>query len=220
MKKLLVIILIIIFFFSASPVFAAPIISEVLGSVANGSMITINGSGFGTRPDYDTSNPNKLNFGWIDFESASSFLDGSNCGDGFIPNCADSDCHRDWFIATAENRANSTKWARRVDLHDTFACNIHGLKKPGDSGAAYPNFAFVSFWFKIPRTASSGKFYRQWTDSGAGTDVVWSGVGGPDGYMTRTFGYNSGGTVLGDATWQRIDFVQTSSSHLDVYILG
>lgn len=199
-------------------------ISHLSGIINNGSSIVISGSGFGVHNDYDTSDAEKLCYAWLDFEGTSTFLSGSDAGDGFTPDCNDGDCHQDWLLMTEGNRANSTAWAKRIDLHDSFSCNEHGLKKPSNTAVLYPNIAFVSFWFYIPPLVESGKLYRQWTGNNASTSLFWAATGGEEGLDLRgddDHGNGPSQTAVDVRTgvWQRFDFLQ-SGVNLKAWIVG
>lgn len=207
--------------FLCSHAYSQPSVSGTSGTFTHGGSVTISGSSFGAHGDYHTESNSGLAFAWEDFESETGFTSGTSTTGGFAVNCTDSNCSRDWLLATTTNRTNSTKWARRIDAHDTFACNTEGLKKPGDSGASYSNVAFISFWFKVPDSSSGGKLYRQWSGSGATSDMGYSTIDGScSNHVICTWDYNPDGIPLEDEVWQRLDYVQTSSTHMDLYVLG
>lgn len=49
---------------------AAPSVSGVSGTLTNGASVVVNGSGFGTHPDYHQNVAGKLAWLWQDFETA------------------------------------------------------------------------------------------------------------------------------------------------------
>lgn len=209
----------LLFFGLGAAAVAAPVLSSVSGTVSSGSAVTLSGSAFGTHATYGSG---KLNYGWLTFDSTSAFTESGNAGDNFVTDCIDANCQRDWLLMTTGNKAGSTKWGKRVDLHDTFACNVDGLKKPYSGAASYSNTAFVSFWFSIPHTSSSGKFYRQWSNNG-NSSMFWLATGGDDFYLRGSDDANvtlyTSPQQFGDATWQRVDILSVGST-VTTWIVG
>jgi len=222
MKTCILAILCSVFLFSDA---FAQSISGTSGVFTHGGSVIISGSSFGTHADYHTASNSGIAFAWEDFENVSSFVNQGSTTGGFVVDCNDSDCHQDWILSGSGNKTNSAKWAKRVDLHDEFACNVDGMKKPYGSAASYSDVVFVSFWFRIPATASSGKFYRQWGgNSGGDTSIFWSATGGPDGFDFRGDddlgnGPTPGGTQFSTSAWQRVDFLQNGAA-LKAWIVG
>lgn len=221
-KKMLSILFTFLLLFGiSSNATAAPSITGVSGAFNNGETAVISGNSFGSHADYDTSDANKLCYAWHNFESGTAFRDAIVNGDGFAPDCTDTDCHRDWLLMNSGNKTNSIYWAKRIDLHDSFACNMDGLKKPLRSAVTYGNTAFVSFWFRVPPGASSGKFYRQWSNGG-NSSMFWLATGGSDFYLRGSDDSDiqwTSANTLSTSKWQRIDILSIGSN-VKVYIVG
>jgi hypothetical protein len=193
--------------------FAAPSISSVSGNISKDQTVTILGSSFGTHADYSPSDPNKLNYAWTDFDAGTAFRNGVNNGGGFTPACHDADCHQDWLITSTGNKANSSYWAKRIDLHDAFACNVDGMSIPASyKTTSFPGTYFVSFYFNIPNTASSGKFYRESSNL-----TMWTSTGGSDHYVRGPVWTSP--SQFGDGIWERFDMTAINGVY-QPFILG
>ena len=203
-KKIHLLVLGLFFVFSlylTSSALAAPAVSAVQGTVSKGNQVTVVGSAFGAHASY-SQDGKKLNWAWHNFEGASL------SGDGFAPAPASGGSIQ-WQLATTGGRPGSSYWAKRVDTLGGND-NMGGMKK-GEGGVSYPGIAFVSFWFKIPRTATSGKFARF---AGNGTPAndpdFMVDTGGTD-FNIRAGNYSTvqwgSANSFADSTWQRFDLL-------------
>lgn len=196
-------------------------ISGVSGTLTDGQTLTITGTDFGSHADYGSTYG--LCYAWNDIETA---LD----HDGFVTHHSGED-NIHWSRETTGTRTGSSYWGKRFaqETEEGATSNMAGMFKPDTTASSYSDLAFVSFWYRVTATTTSGKFYRQFGGNGdAATSVFWAATGLCG--ETYNFGFRGdddlgngpAGTsenVFSTSSWQRVDFLQ-SAANIKAWIVG
>jgi len=187
---------------------AAPAVSGVSGTLSHGGSVTISGSGFGTRSNYNNTSDswqggNFLNFRFKDFE------DGQINSHGFYAQKGDSN----WSPSASElginngGPTNSTKFMKR-----TYVTGEAGGLSAKVAGGG--NQLYTTFKFMMPANTQSGKFFRLYADSPQSNIYLSTGCTNNmvRGYSECTSGSCSGvatewgtGPTLTANTWHRVE---------------
>ncbi|NUO50543.1 MAG: hypothetical protein HOV80_16935 [Polyangiaceae bacterium] len=142
----------------SSVALAEPSIQGATGNVEPGQALTLSGSGFGTRVDFNDigdewSGSHHLAFRFTDFE------DGALENDGFYPQKSDSP----WSPSTEElaildgGPTGSSKYLRRAYTDGEVGGISADFNGAGDQ-------LYTSFKFMMPPDTQSGKLWRMWAD--------------------------------------------------------
>ncbi|NTW27235.1 MAG: hypothetical protein HGA36_02855 [Candidatus Moranbacteria bacterium] len=202
-------------FASAAPIIAAP--TPI--NVSSEQDITITGSGFGSM-SADRIGTGRLNHLWLDF-AGGNLLQDSIC-------TADQNA---WMVTADGGRVADKYYAKRVDPNAGFdPDNVGGLTcgdgnyfgyAPGINGTL-----FLSYWFKIPSTATSGKNMRIRFDGPEANPsysdfYTMAGIySGTDNWFLRQASDKPGGVTnsyvsaneLDRDQWQRVDMLFTGGA--------
>lgn len=140
------VIIAILIFLNTASVWAAPAVTEVTGTVTNGSTLTITGTGFGTK---STAAP----LVWDNFEAgtAAANIAGNSpvIGPAWTDYSNNASAHPTYNTASEGNRTNSTK----SSFHDFTGAGVYNisLKYSPSSPATF----YLSFWWKYIKTSTS-----------------------------------------------------------------
>lgn len=227
--------------------FAAPSISSASGEFSHGERVTLNGTGLGNRPDFndidDTWKGHRyMNFRFTDFSagtfpSQSSYNNNPRQSDGFYPQRSGA-----WWSSwsneglSVENGgpSRSGKYLKRRQLSGTSEIGGASVWMPG-AADAYGDL-LISASFMMSATGNrqqSGKAFRVWGDTSAGSIYITSGGGGyslrGDGSVENcSGGFNGDGIEWGDGphefqlgNWDRVTLeFDKSSGLITAYING
>ncbi len=175
-----------------SSAIAAPSVSGVSGSTAHGGLITINGSGFGSRNSYNNNNgtwgsSKFLNFRFKDFE------DGQLNTQGFYAQRGGGN----WSASSTELSArsggptNSKNYMRRA-----YSTGESGGLSASASGAG--NQLYTTFKLMVDSGTQSGKFFRFYADSPQSNVYLSTGC---SNYYVRGYSECTAGTCSPATEW-------------------
>ncbi|WP_157071750.1 hypothetical protein [Steroidobacter denitrificans] len=184
---------------------AAPTITTVSGTAAHGELITVSGSGFGTRGAYNNSgiswkSGKFLNFRFKDFE------DRQLNSDGFYAQRGGSS----WSANSSElsvqsgGPTNSGGYLRRA-----FSSSESGGVSTDVSGAG--NQLYTTFKFMMPSNTQSGKFFRFYANSPQNNIYLSAGCG--TSYQVRGYSECTAGTCSPTTEWGSGPSLQAGKWH-------
>jgi hypothetical protein len=171
---------------------AAPAVTGVSGTVTHGELVTIAGSGFGTRSNFnnagDTWKSGKfLNFRFKDFEDKQLTSHGfypQRGGETWAPNSTD-------LSALSGGPKNSGGYMRRA-----YSNGENGGLSANTTGAG--NQLYTTFKLMMPSNTQSGKFFRFYADSPQYNVYFSSGC---DNYKVRGYSECTAGTCTPETEW-------------------
>lgn len=202
---------------------AAPSISGMSGDFDHGAPVTITGSSFGTRGDYNGSSSEIADFlpvVWKNFEDSTLVSDGLT---------VENNHTQSWVIESTAAKSNSVAHGKRIFYpHGVSVERVAGLQKTqsGTTG----NY-FFSFWFYLPALSTvtmidEGKLWRIYGSATAGNILMETADNSSEFQTFSECGSNCSpqppaeqskvpGFKLGE--WQRIDIAMSQSP--DQYIV-
>ncbi len=167
---------------------AAPSVGAVEGTLSHGSLVTVAGSAFGTRPSagggQNWNGSPTMNYRFKDFE------DGQLSSLGFYPQKGGSrwsPSATELGVQTASPPRNSTRYLRRT-------------YQTGESGGlstdvtVQPNLFYTTFKFRVAQNTQSGKFFRFYGDSPQNNVYLSTGC---NNYQVRGYTECSGPNCAG-----------------------
>lgn len=206
----------------SGPVYAVPSISSIDGQFVHGATVTLFGSSFGTRGDFNGSSHDIADFLPV---MKKDFEDNTLVSDGVTVENSHS---QSWSVEGTTAKTNSTKHGKRFFFnHGDGLDRISGLQKTqtGTTG----NW-FFSFWFWLPSISTltmvdEGKIFRVYGDSpgnniylhtrdDSSSMVIFSECSSCSPAPTSP--ERAGGWKLGE--WQRVDIaMRQNPSEFVVY---
>lgn len=196
---------------------AAPVISGVSGAMNHGGLITLHGSAFGTRGDFNSNHDTWQGSDYLPYRFK-DFADGSAVSHGF------GYWNGSTGISVKTGSPNADSHYLEVNNFDD-GDERRGIQTDL-SGAG--TFVYVTFKFMLPPVCQSGKFWRIYADSPQNN--IYLSTGGNGDYHIRGFSECSScpaqtewgaGPEVGGGIWRRFELrVDTHAGQVSACVDG